>query len=163
MRHRFVPVLVALLVGCGSIVGDPDANAPLFTVHVLSPTGGTFTVTQRNAYGAGGGPAGTLQGNGSFQEVIRTAFHGSLDTTLQEIRGSFTGPYLVVGFGSRLQGAGGSGNGPGAQSGSLQSLSGPDPQASPCQLKFGASEPGGSTYRVQFRLTAVGSSVCRQP
>ena len=163
MRNRVVPVFVALLVGCGGQFGEPDADEPVFTVHVRSPIGGTFTVMQRNAFGAGGGSPDTFQGDGSFREVLRSSSYGSVDTSLQEIRGSFTGPYLVVGFGTRLYGKGGSGNGLGAASGSLQSLSGRDPQASPCQLKYGASDPGGSTYRVQFRMTAVGLSVCRQP
>jgi len=43
-------------------VGDPDANAPLFTVNVLSSTGGTFTVTQRHANGAGGGEETDVSG-----------------------------------------------------------------------------------------------------
>ena len=169
MRLRIVPVFVALLAGCNGVFGDPKADEHLVTVHVLSPVGGTFTVTSCNANGAcafpsnGNGSPSTFPGTGSFQEVMRSGSFGSLDTTLQQIRGSYTGPSLVVGFGTRFYSKGGSSDGLGAKSGSLQSLSGPDPLASPCQLKYGASEPGGSTYRVQYRLTDVITSVCRQP
>lgn len=52
MRHLVV-VATALLVGCSA--GDFGREQPLFTVSVQSPVGGTFTATQRNAFGAGGG------------------------------------------------------------------------------------------------------------
>ena len=159
-RLRVVPFVIVLLVGC-HMVGD-DPNKPLFVVYVLSPPGGTFTVTHRNELGAGGGPTDRngvptiFQGTGNFQEVMWLAHRGYLDTSLQEIRGSFTGAYFAVGFGTF-------GMGLGAESGSLQSLSGPDPQLSPCSVRYGASEAGGSSYRVQFRFTADGSRVCREP
>ena len=97
---RYVVVFASMFfVGCSA--DDPDKDEPLFTVSVLSPTGGTFTATHSNAFGAGGGSNQTFRGNGSFQEVLRTASYGKVDTSLQEIRGTYTGASLVIGFGTR--------------------------------------------------------------
>lgn len=159
MRHLVV-VASALLVGCS--VGDPDKDQPLFVVSVHSPTGGTFTATHRNALGAGGGSSQTLRGTGAFQEVIRLASNSRVDTSWQEIRGSFTGASLVVGFGTRLAG-GEAGSDVGAQSGSLQNVDGPHLQTLSCQIRYGTSDVAGSTYSVRFRFTAERAKMCSEP
>lgn len=159
MSYRSV-VAAALLVGCGG--GDPGRDQPLFTVSVQSPVGGTFTAIQRNAFGAGGGSNESFRGTGAFQEVLRSASYGLVDTSWQEIRGTFTGASLVVEFGTRLYG-GGAGADIGAQSGSLQSVDGPLLQTSSCQIRYGPSNAGGSTYSVRFRYTADRTKICNQP
>lgn len=158
--RRLATFAIALLAGCS--VGDPDKDQPLFVVYVLSPTGGTFTATHSNANGAGGGSSETYQGNGSFQEVIRLASYGNVDSSLQEVRGSFTGASLVVGVGTRLVG-GGAGSDIGAQSGSLETTEGPHQQTLPCQVRYGPSDAGGKTYRVTFRFTADRAKQCAEP
>ena len=150
----------ALLVGCSA--GDPDKDQPLFVVNVQSPTGGTFTALHFNALGAGGGTYATYLGNGSFQEVIRQASYGQVDTSLQEMRGSYTGASLVVRFGTRLVG-GGAGSDIGAESGSSKIVEGPHEETLPCQVRYGPSDVGGSTYRVTFRFTADRAKICAGP
>lgn len=159
MRH-LVAVASALLVACNA--GDPDKDQPLFTVSVQSPAGGTFTAVHQNALGAGGGSNETFTGNGAFREVIRIAHSSRVDTSLQEIRGTFTGQSLVVGFGTRLV-SGAPGSDVGAQSGSPQSTAGPQPQSSSCQVRYGPGAAGGSTYRVTFRFTADRARICAAP
>ncbi len=146
-----VPIL-AVLIGCSlERLGPSD---PRFVVSVLSPAGETFTIEHRNEFGAGGGPAGAQEGTGSFQDVI--VLGGDYDPSSQEISGSFTGEYLVIGFGTRNGGWG-------ADSGSIEIVEGPDPQSSVCSVQYGASEPGGSNYRLRFRFTGVSAIVCRTP
>lgn len=161
-------LLVALVSGC-NMLNEVDPDEPLFLVYIRSPAGGSFTVEHRNELGAGGGPSdgsgapSIFQGTGAYQEVMRTAFHGQLDTSAQEIKGTFKGAYVEVGFGTRKYGGGRLGSGLGAESGSLQSLLGPDPQASLCSIRYGASEEQGSSYRVQFRFTEAAARACREP
>ena len=159
MRHLVV-VAAALLVGCNG--GEPDKDTPLFTVSVQSPIGGTFTATQRNAFGAGGGSNAIFRGTGAFQEVLRSARYGVVDTSWQEIRGTYTGVSLVVGFGTRTVG-GSADAGVGAQSGSLQNVDGPQQQTLPCQIQYGPSAAAGSTYSVRFRYTANRANICSAP
>lgn len=159
MRHLVV-VASALLVGCSA--GDPDKDQPLFTVSVQSPIGGTFTAMHRNALGAGGGSNQTYSGTGAFQEVLRSASYGGLDTSWQEIRGSFTGASLVIKFGTRTVG-GAPGADIGAQSGSLQNVDGPHQQTLPCQIQYGPSAASGSTYNVKFRYTSNRANICSAP
>ena len=148
MRVPLVTLFAILLTGC-------FREEPWVVVWVLSPPGETFTVGTYNELGAGGGRVGSVLGTGSFEEISYKG--GDLDPSIQEIRGSFTGAYLVVGFGTTRNG------GWGAESGSLQSLSGPNPQVSPCSVRYEASEAGGSIYSAQFRFTAVPTDVCREP
>ena len=159
MRHLVV-VAAALLVGCSA--GDFGGEQPLFTVSVQSPVGGTFTAMQRNAFGAGGGSNAIFRGTGAFQEVLRSVSYRMVDTSWQEIRGTYTGVSLVVGFGTRTVG-GSADAGVGAQSGSLQNVDGPQQQTLPCQVQYGPSAAAGSTYSVRFRYTANRANMCSAP
>ena len=152
-----------------SVARVPPPDEPIWAIHILSPIGGTYTMENYNELGAGGWLGGadgpeTREGTGTFREVMLSRpLGGGLDPSLQEIRGSFSGAYLVVGFGARTYRPGGSAIGQGARSGSLQDVSGPEPEVASCSVRYGPSGTEGSSYSLHFRLTADASSVCRQP
>ena len=168
MLLRFAPFVSLLLAGCSIVREGPPPDEPLWVVYVLSPIDGSYSIEHYNEFGAGGGlrvPDGpfTYEGTGTFREVATIRPLQGLDSSLQEIRGSFSGAYLVVGFGTRTYRPGGSAIGQGAESGSLQRVSGPEPEVASCSVRYGPSGPEGSIYRLHFRLTLDASSVCRQP
>ena len=167
MRQVSVVFPILLLTGCLGFFREagPGPDTPVFVVYVQSPVGGTFTIWHSNEFGAGGGRGGpdwVFQGTGSLQEAMTSWFYDRVDPSRQEISGSYTGDYLVIGFGQRTFRPGGSRTGPGAESNSIRGISGTDPVVSACSIRYGPAEPGGSAYRFEFRLTPA-SRVCLAP
>ena len=166
-----VPLATLLVSSCSEWQPDPDAWT--WVIYALSPSGGSFTMEHYNELGAGGGIRGpdgpfVFEGTDTLQEVmVSVPLTEGFDPSLQEVRGTFSGDYLLVGFGTRTYRPGGtlleeSTLRAGVLSGSLRSESGPNPQVSPCSVRYGASEPGGSSYRFEFRMTSDVASMCRE-
>ena len=155
------PILAITMIFCLScLYPEIDLSKPWFRPYILAQAGSGWTITclprlvdrsgrafQRCRSSASG------MGGGEFRVSL---YMPPPAEGTYEISGTFTATPFGIGFGV-MNGS------PGAESGSLESVTGPNPRVSACSVTYVSDQIGAQQFVVRFRVTTDSASVCLQP
>ena len=159
------PILAITMIFCLSCLHpELDLSKPWFRPYILAQAGSGWTINLPTIAPAGS-PSGDdprilccrsrASGMGGGEFRARLYLPPPAEGTY-EISGTFTATPFGIGFGV-MNGS------PGAESGSLESVTGPNPRVSACSVTYVSDQIGAQQFVVRFRVTTDSASVCLQP